>query len=283
MVIDAHAHMFTMSMSEGMLPKNFDIKNIPKEFINASKHTIKENTDAWLNAMDMNGIEKTIFMANVNFNKDFTAFINSSSRFIGFAKINPTKPDAIDTLKKEIENGMSGVKLYPTNEGFNVGSKEAYQFYDYCEKKHIPIVIHFGVTIGFRADLINGNPLTLSTVLTDFPGINFVIAHFGAGFFRETLMLRYKRQNLYVDTSGTNNWMQNQDNFLTLKDVFKKSIEVFDDQHIIYGSDTRIFPAGYRENILKEQTNILKELGLKREAVENIMHNNAKNILLTHF
>ncbi len=282
MVIDAHAHMFTMSMSEGMLPKNFDIKNIPKEFINASKHTVKENTDAWLNAMDRLGIEKTIFMANVNFNKDFTTFINSSSRLVGFAKINPTKPDAVDTLKKEIENGMSGVKLYPTNEGFDVSSKDAYPFYDYCEKKHIPIVIHFGVTIGFRADLINGNPLTLSTVLADFPGVNFIIAHFGAGFFRETLMLRYKRQNLYVDTSGTNNWLQNQDNFLTLKDVFKKSIEVFDDQHIIYGSDTRIFPAGYRENILKEQTNILKELNLKKEAIENIMHNNAKNILLAY-
>lgn len=279
MIIDAHAHMFTISMSKGMLPKNFKIENVPAEFISASKHTVTENVNEWLRAMDKLGIEKTFFMATSSLNEDFIKFIKSSDRFIGFAKINPTKDGALDVLKKEIDNGMRGIKLYPTNDGFDVSSKKAYAFYEYCEKKNIPIFIHFGVTIGFKSDLINGNPLRLSDVLGDFPGIRFVIAHFGAGFFREVLMLKYKRPNLYIDTSGTNNWLKHQDNFMSLKDVFKKSLDVFGSDHILFGSDTRIFPSGYREHILKEQQDILRDLKINDSDIEQIMYKNAKNLI----
>ena len=120
----------------------------------------------------------------------------------------------------------------------------------------------------------------LSRVIRDFPNINFIIAHFGAGYFREVLMLKYKQDNLFVDSSGTNNWMIHQDLPLTLKYIFKKSLEVFGSKGIIYGSDTRIFPNGYREHILNEQMKVLNELNLKKEEKEDIMYNNAKRILL---
>ena len=173
---------------------------------------------------------------------------------------------------------MKGAKLYPTSDSFDIGSKEAYEFYSFCERNNLPIVIHFGVTIGRKSDLIKGNPLMLSRVLSDFPKINFIISHFGAGFFREVLMLKYKHENLFVDSSGTNNWIPYQDNFYILKDVFKKAIQVFTPQGIIFGTDTRIFPEGYRENILNQQRGILDELNLTNSDKEDIMFNNAKRI-----
>ncbi len=278
MIIDAHAHMFTEKMFAGIHAPNTKYK-ISQAMINSVKHTIDDNKQAWIEAMDKAGIEKTIFMSTVSLNEEFTSFINSSDRFIGFAKINPELPDAIETLKKEIKAGMKGVKLYATSGEFNVGSEKAYPFYQYCEENKIPITIHFGVTIGMTADLYTGNPIHLSKVLSLFPELNFIIAHFGAGYFREALMLKYKRDNLYIETSGTNNWLPNQDNFLSLKDVFKKSLDVFGPDKMIYGSDTRIFPDGYRYHILKQQQDILNELNVSENDKNKIMHDNILGLL----
>lgn len=274
MIIDGHSHMFTKSMF-----KNIKIPGkIPERFLKMQEYGAKDNLNAWIAAMDRLDIEKTVFMATSRLNDDFIEFINSSDRLVGFAKMNPTSDDAIPVLKKEIEAGMKGVKLYASEGEFDVGSKEAYPFYKYCEEHQIPITIHFGVTIGWSSDLRTGNPLLISRALKDFPELRFTIAHFGAGFFREVLMLRYKQPNLAVDTSGTNNWLVHQDSNMTLKEVFKKAIEVFTPEGLIYGSDTTIFPDGYRDHILKEQTDILKELGLSKVDTDKIMYGNAKRI-----
>jgi predicted TIM-barrel fold metal-dependent hydrolase len=275
MIIDGHSHMFAASMFSGM---GIDPAKIPQQLKDMAKYTVDDNKKTWLEAMDRFGIEKTVFMGTSTLNGDFIDFINSSERFIGFAKMDPTMPNSVDLLQREFEAGMKGVKLYATEGRFDVGSKEAYPFYEYCQKNNVPIVIHFGVTIGMRSDLRTGNPLLLSKVLKDFPDLSFTIAHFGAGFFREVLMLRYKQNNLSVDTSGTNNWLTYQDNFMALKDVFKKAIEVFTPQGLVFGTDTMIFRDGYRKNILDQQIGILDDLGISQKDKEDIMYNNAKRI-----
>ncbi len=274
MIIDGHAHMITASIAGDM---KIDLEKYPKVKEMAS-HSAEENRKKWLSEMDRFSVEKTVFMATSSLNKDFIDFINSSSRFIGFAKINPSLTNAVSILKKEYENGMSGVKLYATNDGFDVSCDYCKPIYEYCTKKKLPIVIHFGVTIGGKSDLYHGNPVMLSRVLREFPDVKFTVAHFGAGYFRELLMLKYRQNNLFVDTSGTNNWIDFQDNPFTLKDVFKKTLQVFSPQNIIFGSDTRIFPNGYRENILKEQMSILKNINLSDRDIEDIMYYNAKRI-----
>jgi predicted TIM-barrel fold metal-dependent hydrolase len=65
---------------------------------------------------------------------------------------------------------------------------------------------------------------------------------------------------------------------MTLRDVFRKAIEVFTPEGLIYGSDTAIFPDGYREHILKGQTGILEELNLPKADIDRIMYGNAKRI-----
>lgn len=277
MIIDAHAHMMTVGMFSGMAVRRQG--SMMQGMMDSLKHSVADNAKTWLEAMDRLGIEKTVFMSTSSLNDEFTSFINSSPRFVGFARINPVLSDAIDTLKKELGSGMRGVKLYATSGEFNVGAASAWPFYEFCEKNGIPITIHFGVTIGLMADLYTGNPIHLSRVLSEFPDIRFSIAHFGAGFFREALMLKYKRENLYIESSGTNNWLPYQDNFLTLKHIFRKSIDVFGTQRIMFGSDTRIFPDGYREHVLRQQQDILKGLGLEKSEIEDIMHNNAERFL----
>jgi uncharacterized protein len=53
-----------------------------------------------------------------------------------------------------------------------------------------------------------------------------VIPHFGAGYFREALMVADLCPNVYLDTSSSNGWMRYQTEDLDLARVFRKALEV---------------------------------------------------------
>ncbi|MCH7567851.1 MAG: amidohydrolase [Nanoarchaeota archaeon] len=270
MIIDAHAHFINREI----------IKNRVKdpEFLKTFQNpSIEEGRKMWLEAMDKNGIEKTVFIALDAGNEDFLKFIESSDRFIGTTNVNPIEEDAVKKLEADIKRGCKGLKLFATSSGFDVGDERAYSVYEYCEKNEIPIVIHFGVTIGRTSDLDLGNPLRLSKVVSRFPKLKFIIAHFGAGFFKEALLLMYKNENVYFDTSGTNNWLEYSPFGWTLKDLFRISLNAIGSKRILFGTDSHRMSEGYRENILKEQMEIVKELA-GEEGVEDIFYNNAKKV-----
>ena len=120
-IIDGHAHIINLSIVNSL------IDNISKREKERLRHEFTEKTPiehkkAWLKEMDRLNIEKTIFMGNVSMHPDFHEFINSSDRFVGFAPVNPEEPTALEKLMDEIKSGMSGVKLYPSQLGFDVGS-----------------------------------------------------------------------------------------------------------------------------------------------------------------
>ena len=56
-------------------------------------------------------------------------------------------------------------------------------------------------------DLAYANPLSVIPAANRYRRAKFIIPHFGAGFFRETLMAGTQCANIYVDTSSTNSWM----------------------------------------------------------------------------
>ena len=73
-------------------------------------------------------------------------------------------------------------------------------------------------------------------------------------------------------------FLEMENYIFTILILNKKTIEIFTPQRIIFGSDTRIFPNGYRANVLREQKAILDELSLTSQDKEDIMRNNAKRI-----
>ena len=50
------------------------------------------------------------------------------------------------------------------------------------------------------------NPIDLHRVALEHPETKFVVPHFGAGYFREALMLASLAPNVYIDTSSSNQW-----------------------------------------------------------------------------
>ena len=92
-------------------------------------------------------------------------------------------------------------------------------------------------------DMRFSNPIDLHSVALQFPGVNFVLPHFGAGYFREALMLCDLCPNVSLDTSSTNSWMRYEG--LDLKTVFRRALEVAGATRLLFGSDSSFFPRGW--------------------------------------
>ena len=141
-----------------------------------------------------------------------------------------------------------------------VYDEPCYPVYEAAKEGGMLVFLHFGITIGGQADLRSGNPIDIQVPARDFPEVNFVIAHFGAGYFRETLMMQYQADNVYMDSSGSNSWMRYQSHPLDLKTIFRQALTAGGPDKTLFGTDSTFFPRGWRINILETQYEVLKEL-----------------------
>ncbi|NDD28035.1 MAG: hypothetical protein EB084_07195 [Proteobacteria bacterium] len=233
----------------------------------------------WLEHFDRAGVRRGCFMAPEAENAELRAFLRQSDRFLGLSWINASHADAAATLEREREAGLVGVKLYPVSAGYRVNDRACYPFYESAARTGMFVMIHFGITIGYNADLACANPLDLHPVARDFPDVRFVVCHFGAGFMREALMLAYQQENVLFDTSGSNSWMRTQVERLTLKDVFERFIELAGAERVLYGSDSTNFPRGYRSNVLEEQLSVLEALDITDAERALILGGNLRRLI----
>ena len=78
--------------------------------------------------------------------------------------------------------GFRGVKLYPVNRCYRLSDPACRPFFEKANELGANMIIHYGVTVDPTGDLHYADPLDLSPVARDFPDLQFVIAHFGAGW-----------------------------------------------------------------------------------------------------
>lgn len=283
-IVDGHMHLVTEAMArkwrrtqkeESLLKKRREQFNLPGYDI----YPLQKMIELWTQDFEKYDIAKGVFLTFEPGNQDLITFVNNSDRFIGFTSVDPRKENAPALLKDDIEAGLKGLKLYPVNRGFSVSDERCYPVYETAEALGIPITIHFGVSIGYFSDLRFGNPIDLHPVARDFPDVTFILAHFGCGFLRETLFLAYQCQNIYVDTSSSNRWLEYLPYTIDLKQVFEKCLAVLGPERLIFGTDSNFFPRGYRYNILEEQMAIVNSLNMKKEDKAKIFGENMAGLL----
>lgn len=235
----------------------------------------------WVEELDRHGVDKAVFVSLYPEEDELTEFVRADSRrFYAFATVDPRDPNAPQLLRRRVlEEGYVGLKLYPTTMGFLPSDRVVYPVYEECRSLGIPVLFHLGITLQYDSDLRYANPIELHPVLKDFPELPFIIAHFGAGYFREVLFLAYHVNNLYVDTCGKNVWIDYLPYRITLSEVFEKSLEVFGPQRIIFGTDSRMLSRGYRKMVLDQQLSILRSLELGKEEISLIMGGNLLRLI----
>jgi predicted TIM-barrel fold metal-dependent hydrolase len=279
-IIDSHAHLFlstplmhpekwpgNLTAAEAdLMRKRFEdnMKERGQPPVDTTLTTPEEYARRWQGEFERHGVKAGIFLGLDEDPEPLRAFVAACpERFVGYAFVHPRDPDAPRKLEHQVrECGFRGLKLIATNQWFRACDREIYPLWEKAAELKIPVLIHYGVSIGYNADFRYANPLDLQPVLRDFPDLNFILAHFGTGFFREALMLCYQADNILLDTSSSNVWIKYQGYPLTLEDVFRRSIEAAGPERIVFGTDSSYFPRGFRKDILDEQTDILSGIGL---------------------
>jgi len=251
---------------------------VPRESQPADVRTVATR---WEAALEDAGIERAVFFTPPDYHDDLLTFISlNPGRFVGYATFNPTDASNAGRLRRQIDHhGVRGLKLYPMAHGFRMDDERCDPVFAVCDAARIPVVTHFGVSIDATHDLRCGNPLDLSRPALRFPSVTWIIPHFGTGFLREALMVAAQYQNVYLDTSSSNNWTAWSPDRLGLADVFRLTLDAVGPERLLFGTDSSYFPRGYRTNILNDQLAICDELGLPHEHVDRIFHDNIRRIL----
>lgn len=202
-------------------------------------------------------------------------------RFSGFAH-HPLAPGAERLLKEAVDAlGLKGYKLIAPLTDYPFEHPELRGVWEFCAERQLPVLIHFG-WLGRGGGVVAHprlSPLSLFTVARDFPEIPFIIPHFGVNHWGEVLALAWSLPNIYVDTSGSNQWTRWMPYPLTLEDLFRKAYETLGPERILFGSDSSYFPRGFAERYLKAQLRICYALNFKPEDIRAIFGGNAKRLL----
>jgi len=117
----------------------------------------------------------------------------------------------------------------------------------------------------------------LHAIALTYPQVRFIVPHFGAGFFREALMLVDLCPNVYLDTSSSNSWMRYQG--LDLKTVFRRALDMAGAGRLLFGTDSSFFPRGWVADIFEQQTNVLLDLGISQADDRLIFGGNLDRLL----
>lgn len=268
-IVDAHAHFMTYDTVKTWMESGVSLDNVERR---VHKHTDMtrfqvpdsrwDTAQLWMDEMDKYGITAMGFMVD---KPSLDEFIAAKTRFpgcfMGYAVIDPEDPDAAEQIERAGTNGLQGIKLYPSMwPRLRVNDQACYPLYEVARKHGLLVILHFGITIGGIANLRSGNPLDIQVPAQQFPELDFMIAHFGAGFFREVLMLQYQTDNVCMDTSGSNSWIKYQPVDLSISKLFEKAVDAAGPDRVVFGTDSSFFPRGFRYNILEEQFHAVKSL-----------------------
>jgi len=294
-VADAHVHFFSQTFFKSLAAQKGSPDKVNDLISQLGWEAPPDNASLairWSSELDKHGVARSILMSSIP--DDETAASEAvralPNRFYGYFMFNAKAADAATRAARAFGDlGMQGMCLFPAMHRYSI-QDEALEpvFAEVERRKNVVVFVHSGVlTVGVRKklglpskfDMSRSNPIDLHRVAMDHPNINFVIPHFGAGYFREALMLGDLAPNVYMDTSGTNSWIKYQLPEISLKDVFRKSLEIYGPKRLLFGSDSSFFPRGWNRPVFDAQVQVLWELGVDAENAQSILGGNLNRLM----
>jgi len=288
-VIDTHVHLFTVGLLEEYLATQ------PPEAMQRFRTALKERkfgrrgdtlpdmtaeeVACWyverLRAANVAKALVVSVMPDTQYSRDFITA--AKGHVHALCAVDPRDPEAPALLEREMAAGFKGVKLYPVNRCYRLSDPACRPFFEKADELGANMIIHYGVTVDPTGDLRYADPIDLSPVARDFPDLQFVIAHLGAGWLDSVLRLAYQCKNVCVDTSGTNNWMDYYVPKLSLAQVFERALTALGPERVLFGTDSGT-TAPYRTWIRFMQQRTFEEMGLSAGDLDLVMRGNASRI-----
>jgi len=243
----------------------------------------------WTAELDRHGVDRAAIIASIP--GDYDSVIAATSqfpdRFSSYAMVNPTAENILLGIEAALSTGhLHGLCFFPAMHRYSMHDPRATAVLDLAAARHAVAFVHCGIlSVGVRKklslpspfDMRFSNPIDLHAIALRYPQISFVVPHFGAGFFREALMLCDLCPNVYLDTSSSNNWMRYEPH-LDLRSVFRRALDLVGPNRLLFGTDSSFFPRGWHAAIFEAQSKALYEIGVDEPAARLIFHDNLHRI-----
>lgn len=298
-IVDFHLHLFSRTFFETLAaqsplpgsPADKLARVAEKTGIEIPGEDLGEHVDRWLGEADRHGVERLCAFASVPEEIPVLARAreHAGERLVPFALVNPALDGVAEKVRGLVgEQGFGGVLLFPAMHHYRLTDPNVARVLAVLDGARAVAYVHCGVLIVKLRDLLGlprpqdlayANPLGIVPAAGAHPNVRFVVPHFGAGFFRETLMAGAQCPNVYVDSSSSNGWRSTQSPVPELSEVFRRSLDVFGAERILFGTDSNVFPAGWRADRLEEQQAALAAAGASESERGLVLGGNAQRLL----
>jgi predicted TIM-barrel fold metal-dependent hydrolase len=124
-------------------------------------------------------------------------------KFVGFAYVDPRRPDAMALLRRAIQEfGLKGVKYGPIYNAVPLSDPRMTPIYEYCIANDLPITMHMGTTYTRQSPVDLGRPLHVEPIALAYPDLKLVIGHMGHPWCEDAIVIIRKQPNVYADISA---------------------------------------------------------------------------------
>jgi predicted TIM-barrel fold metal-dependent hydrolase len=242
--------------------------------------------DRWVAELDRHQVGRASLIASVPGDEDSVAIAvaRHPARFVGYFMIDPTADGALDRLAGTLAKpGMRCACLFPAMHRYPLHDERVLRVVELLARHPgTALFVHCGMlSVGVRKklglpnrfEMRFGDPLHLQLVATTYPAFPIIVPHFGAGMFREALMLADACPNVYLDTSSSNGWMKYHPG-LTLPIVLAQALAVAGPDRLLFGTDSSFFPRGWQRAIHEQQRSALEGLAADRSVMSRIFGGN---------
>jgi hypothetical protein len=279
-IINCHTHLIDINevLAEDKRHYLEYIRNIPT-FSDVEKVSEMVSVNSLILQMDEAEIEKSVLFAVdaplLTASNEFVHNICQKypERFVGFASVNPNKPDALQKLGSAIQDlGMKGLKFHPPLQDFFPNDPKLRPFYTLAIELGIPVVFHVGSTpFGNLVKLKQADPLLIDEVANEFPDLRILLTHLGTLWHNESFMITEKHPNVYIDTAA---YPYEIETLLTEKTIMRVGPRKF-----LFGTD---FPMPYEGGLHRmiDFTTCIRQLKISEELKEMIFYRNFEQLMM---
>lgn len=244
--------------------------------------TAETQAERWSQEIDRHGLRAAVMVSGGGNDTLAEAIRPYKGRMHGMAHHDLAAPNAGPELRRAVEQlGFAGLKIIAPALRVRLDDPALEPVWDYCERRSLPVLIHFG-WLGTGGGVVvhhNIDPLSIWETASRHPGMRIVVAHFGCGYWQQTLQLAWSCPNVLVDTSGSNQWGRWLPHPLGLEELFRRAYETIGPHRIVFGTDSSWFPRGFSVRYLEDQVRVCRELGFPEDDLGLIFGGNAARLL----
>ena len=277
MIIDFHTHVFPPQIKRN---RGKYIEADPCfALLYSQKDTRLATADELVTSMDREGVDISV-ITNIGWTThelcvETNDYILESiarypKRLIGFGAVQPgSYQAALDEIERCASGGIKGIgELRPDVQLLDITDRQLMSPFMESLKRHkLRLLVHASEPVGHHYPGKGSiTPRLLYSLITDFPEVPIVCAHWGGGLPFYALMPEVKKalKNVYFDTAASP--------FLYSPEVYRQVSQLVGDDKVLFGSDWPLLSPG---RLLKE----IHSLNLPGATRDLILAGNARKLL----